>query len=284
MRPCISLAAIAAVALSASSAAAQSGFLKAQGSGYVKMSFSTISSDAFYDTSGERISFGGSFTQRNLSLYGEVGVLPFLTAGVSAPVLRLNSFDTSDTAVGLGDAQVFAKTGYQWLGFHGALILGAELPTGRSEALVDTEFEGVRSNLPTGDGEANFWFTLALSRPLPTPDFLPAYASAFVGYNLRTKYSNQVDAGAEVGVQLFGFLWLQGKVAGRFRTVAVEDLDPAGTFLFGEGTEYVAGSFGASAQIPSTPLSVTLDVQNTFARLRNLYAGTTVGVGLAADW
>jgi len=284
MRATIPLVLAAIVIAAPSAARAQSGFLKEPGSGYVKLSFDTISSNRFYDTEGDLFDFGGDFTQHNLSLYGEVGVLPYLTAGVSAPVVRLNSFESSRTATGFGDLQLFLKSGLQALGFHAALIFAAELPTGRSEAIVETDFEGVTSNLPTGDGEANFWLTFALSRPLPTPDFLPSYASAFVGYNLRTKYSNQLDTGFELGLQLFGWVWLQGKLVARFKTVGVEDLDPTGTFLFGEGTEYVAGRFGVSAHIPQTPLWLSFDVQNTFAHLRNLYAGTTFGVGLAADW
>jgi hypothetical protein len=265
-------------------AEAYSGFLKAPAAGYVKLSFSTISSDRFYDTEGDLFDFGSKFTQRNVLLYGEVGVLPYLTVGVNTPVLRLNSFETSDTAAGFGDLTVFLKSGLELASLHLAAIASAELPTGRSEYQVDTEFEGIRSNLPTGDGEADFWFRLAVSRSLPTPDWLPAYASAYTGYNLRTRFAGQVDVGGELGVSILGWVWLQGSISALFTTAATEDLDPTGIFLFGEGTQYVAAGFSASAHVPSTPLWVTFDVRDTFANLRNLYAGTTFGVGLAADW
>lgn len=284
MRWIITCIVVASVFWGPQDAEAYSGFLKEQNSGYVKLAFNTISSNDFYDTSGNLFDFGSNFTQHTLSLYGEFGLLPYLTAGVSAPVLRLNSFATSDTAAGVGDLQLFLKTGLEFAGFHGAFMVAAELPTGRREALVDTEFEGVRSNLPTGDGETNFWLRLALSRSLPTPDSLPAYASVYVGYNVRTKFAEQVDTGFELGVQLFGWVWLQGSLSAQFTPAAVEDLDPTGIFLFGEGTEYVAGGLSASARIPKTPLWLSFDFRNTFANRRNLYAGSTFGLGLAADW
>ncbi len=272
------------VLLAPETASANSGFLKEPGAGFVKLSFNTISSNRLYDTEGNLFDFGSDFRQHNLSLYGEVGLLEHLTVGVNAPVLRLNSFETSDTAAGLGDFQLFAKSGLQRWGFHGAVTIAAEFPTGRSEALVDTEFEGVQSNLPTGDGETNFWLRAALSRALPTPDYLPSYASVHVGYNLRTKFSNQVETGVELGLNLFGYVWMQGSLTALLSPTATEDLDPTGIFLFGEGTEYVAGGLSASANIPRTPLWLSVEFRNTFANLRNLYAGTTFGVGLAADW
>lgn len=263
---------------------AYSGFLKAPGEGYAKVSYSTITSNRFYDTEGDLFDLGSNFNQQNVMLYGEIGVLPYLTLGLNAPVLRLNSFETSRTAAGVGDLQLFAKSGLELYTIHAALIVAAELPTGRSEYLVDTDFEGIKSNLPTGDGETNFWLRLALSRSLPTPDWIPAYVSADVGYNLRTKYHGQLQAGFELGVSVLGYVWLQGSVNAQFAPTATEDLDPSGVFLFGEGTEYVAGGFSASANIPRTPLWVSFDFRNTFANLRNLYAGSNFGVGLAASW
>ncbi len=105
-----------------------------------------------------------------------------------------------------------------------------------------------------------------------------------MGYNLRTKFSNQVEAGVELGLNLFGYVWMQGSLTALFSPTATEDLDPTGIFLFGEGTEYVAGGLSASANIPRTPLWLSVEFRNTFANLRNLYAGTTFGAGLAADW
>ena len=267
-----------------STAEAYSGFVKNSGSGYVKLSFNTFASNDFYDTSGELSSFGSEFSQQNLSLYAEYGVLDFLTVGIDAPLLRLNSFETSDTAAGVGDLTLFAKVGTSLAGFRLSLTLAPEFPVGRSEALVDTAFADIRSNLPTGDGEFNVWTRVAVSRTLPTPNAIPSYASVYFGHNLRTEFADQLEVGGEVGVSLWGWVWLQGRLTARFTPTSTENLKPEGIFLFGEGTEYVAAGGSLSVRVPETPLWAHVDVAHTFANLRNLYAGTTVGAGLSVDW
>ena len=280
----VTLASISATLLFSSTADAYSGFVKEAGSGYVKLSFNTFESNDFYDTSGELSDFGSDFSQQNLSLYAEYGVLDFLTVGVDVPVLRLNSFETSDTAAGVGDLTLFAKAGTSLAGFRLSLTLAPEFPIGRSEALVDTEFDDIRSNLPTGDGEFNIWTRVAVSRTLPTPDVIPSYASAYFGYNLRTEFADQFEVGGEIGVSVLGWVWLQGRLTARFTPTPTEDLKPEGIFLFGEGTEYVAAGGALAVRVYETPLWVNVDVEHTFANLRNLYAGTTVGAGLSVDW
>lgn len=276
--------AVMVLCLAPANASAQSGFLRAPYSGYAKLSFTTLSSNDFYDTSGNLSNFGGDFTQRNLQLYGEVGLHKYLTAGINATVLRLNSFENSDTAAGLGDLRLFAKSGLQFLGFHAAGIVEVELPTGRSEANVDTEFEGVRTNLPTGDGETNIWFRLALSRSIPVADWLNAYFSVHGGLNLRTEFAEQIEIGGELGGNILGWVLVQGTIGAQFTPTATENLDPRGIFLFGEGTEFVVGGASVSVRLPSTPLWLSFDYRNTFANLRNLYAGSTFGLGLAVEW
>lgn len=267
---------------------AYSGFLQEAGSGYAKVSISTFSSTDLFSTSGERLTFGNAeFTQRNLALYAEYGLLPFLTVGIDAPVLRLNSFDTSDTAAGLGDIAVFAKTGLELWGFHLALIVAPEFPTGSDEQEVDTEFEGIQTNLPTGDGEFNLWTRVAVSRSLPLNrlvHWLNGYASAYVGYNFRTTYSDPYAWGAHLGLIAFDRVLLQGSIEGLVNNTPVEELDPRGIFLFAEGTEYTAVGGSLGVHIPDTPVWLTVDAQHLFGDLRNIYAGTTVAAGVALDW
>lgn len=267
-----------------SPAFAFSGFLREPAAGYVKLSFDHLDSSELYSTSGDLLPTSGTFSQSNLSLYGEVGVLEFLTVGVSGAALRLNRFDTSETATGLGDLSLFAKLGGEWKSFHGALIVAVDFPTGRSEAFVETDFEGIRTNLPTGDGETNVWIRAALSRSLPTPSWLPTYVSIHGGVNLRSRFAHQVGFGGEFGVSPGGWFWLQARIDAQLTPADVEDLDPEGIFLFGEGTEYVAVGVGLSVPIPGTPISITGDFRNTFANLKNIYAGSTFGGGLAIEW
>lgn len=80
----------------AQTAEAYSGFVKDAGSGYAKLSYNFFGSNELYDTSGELSNFGSEFSQQNLSLYAEYGVLDFLTVGLDVPLLRLNSFEAVD--------------------------------------------------------------------------------------------------------------------------------------------------------------------------------------------
>ncbi|MEO1335286.1 MAG: hypothetical protein AAFV29_06565 [Myxococcota bacterium] len=280
-----SVAITAALGLLFTSAQAQafSGFVKDAGAGYAKLSYDTLTSKDLYLTNGERLGFGTEFTQMNLSLYGEVGVTSFLTVGINAPVARFNSFEMSDTAAGLGDIAIFAKAGLNLWGFATAIIVSPEFPTGRDEALVPDGFDG-RINLPTGDGEFSTWFRLAVSRSLPGPSWMSSYVSAYGGYNARSKWADQIGAGGELGIGLFGWVLIQGKFDALFSPTPTEDLRPEGIFLFGEGTEYVAAGATISARIPATSLWLDFGFRNTFANLRNLYAGTTFSAGIAADW
>jgi hypothetical protein len=150
--------------------------------------------------------------------------------------------------------------------------------------LVDTDFERIRTNLPTGDGETNVWLRRAVSRSLPAPRWLNAYLSVHGGVNIRTEFSEQIATGAELGLSPVSWLWIQGRLEALFTPAPTEELDPRGIFLFGDGTEYVAAGASVSIEIPATPLWLALDYRNTFANLRNLYAGSTFGAGLAADW
>lgn len=260
-------------------ASAQSGYTQKQWGGFVKLAYNTITSNNLYTVQGDLLDNGSDFTQHNVRFYGELGVTDYLTVGLTAPVLRLNAFETSDTAAGFGDLELFAKAGTELFGIHGALQVNVELPTGRSEALTPTEFD-TNINLPTGDGETNVWFRLALSRSIPSPDWMSAYASVYTGLNVRTGFTNQAEVGGEIGAQFFEWVWVQTRIRSLHRLAAIEDLDTAGTFLFGEGTEFVSGGVEISGRIPATPLWLSFEVSNTFANLENLYAGTTWGFGL----
>ncbi len=264
-------------------ASATTGFVKPPNDGYVQLTFDTFSSRDLYLTNGELLDLGTEFTQQNVSLYGEYGLTSYLTVGFHAPLARLNSFEMSDTGLGFGDLSIFAKAGLTMATVAFALTVAPEFPTGRDEILVDDGFGG-RVNLPTGDGEFSTWFRVSASRSFSFTEWLNAYVSAHTGYNLRAKWADQIAVGGEVGVSLFGWMRVQGRLDALFSPTPVEDLNPEGIFLYAEGTEYVAAEGALAVRIPSTPLWLNVGLRNTFANLRNLYAGTTVSVALAAEW
>ncbi len=265
-------------------AEAYSGFTKGRGEVYVKVAFSTFTSNDFYDLSGRLNDRGQDFTQRNLGIYAEYGILDELTVSANVPALRINSYANTNSALGVGDIQLALKYGVRLFGFHLSASVMPELPLGDSDATVQTD-SGLNLVLPTGDGEFNVWTQLALSRPfsISALKWMDGWASVGVGYNVRTKgYANQVGFGGEVGLRLFELAYLQGRLRGQI--VPSDDLDTASGFIYGEGTEYLTVGAGVAVVVPETPLLGTFDFEVPVAGQMNLYSGPVfiAGIALAA--
>lgn len=269
--------------LSSPAQAAFSGFVQEKGGGFAILSYSSFSSSELYRTNGERSSATGEFSQNNVNFYADIGVFDFLTVGAFGPVLRFNSFDTSEVGSGVGDLSLFAKVGSQLWGFHGAIMVAVELPTGQNELFVDTDFDGIRINLPTGDGETNVWTHLSVSRGFSViPNLVHGFATLSGGINVRTQFAEQATLNADIGFNIAQ--WVDLIVGLESQFTLSDDLDPTGTFLFGDGTEFVAITAKTFITIPKTPLKGVLEYRNTFANLKNLYAGSAFGGGLAIQW
>lgn len=263
----------------AARADAYSGFTKDPGQLYVKLAVSTFTSNDFYDLSGRLNDRGQDFTQRSLGLYAEYGIVEGLTASANVPVVRMNAYANTDSAVGLGDVELSLKYGFRVAGFHLSASVSPELPLGDSDATVTTE-SGLNLVLPTGDGEFNVWTRLAVSRPFGVVAWMDGWASAGIGYNLRTEgFADQIGYGGELGFRLFERAYLQFRVRGQ--TVPSNDLDTNRGFIYGEGTEFFAVGAGAAVGIPETPLLVTFDWEQPVAAQMNLYSGAVLIAGIA---
>lgn len=265
-------------------AEAYSGFTKGQGEVYVKVAYSTFTSNDFYDLTGRLNDRGQDFTQQNLGVYAEYGIIDSLTVSANLPALRINSYANTNSAVGIGDIQLALKYGVRWLGFHLSASVMPEIPLGDSDATVQTD-SGLNLVLPTGDGEFNVWTQLAVSRPFSIPgvSWLDGWVSAGGGVNVRTKgYAHQIGYGAELGVRLFERAYVQGRVRGQI--VPSEDLDTNTGFIYGEGTEFLTVGAGAAVAVPETPLFGTFDFEVPVAGQLNLYSGLVfiAGIALAA--
>jgi hypothetical protein len=258
---------------------AYSGFTRSQGGLYTKLTYGTFTSNDFYDLEGNLNNRGEDFTQRSVALYVEYGVLDSLDLVVEMPLVRMNSFSNSGTAVGIGDLRLTAKYGVEVAGFRIAAMLSPEIPTGDSGATVKTE-TGLNLLLPTGDGEFNLWSRLALSRSFPS---IHAYVNLDFGYNLRTDgFSDQIAFGAEAGYKLLDYLWLSGHFRGQL--VPSDELRPSGGFIFGEGTEFLSAGAGIAVPLPYTPLSITFDWDQIFAAQKNIYGGATFLFGFSGEF
>lgn len=267
---------IAALVLVSQPAFAEGGWTRAQGAGYAKLGLSTFRSASYYTLDGV-LREGNTFSQSAASFYGEYGLIDELTAIVYAPFFALQSFSNTDFVAGVQDVRLELKGGLAAAGFSMALSIAAELPTGRSVAFVaDREIPGARINLPLGDGELSFWATFAVSRSLAE---LSAYATIFAAYGLRTSgFSDQVLSGLELGHQLFDAVWLRARLRLLQSTRATADATVP--FIYGEGSEYLAGYFGASLPI-GAGFSIDAEYGNALALRKNVYGGSRFELGVA---
>ena len=269
---------VLALVCTATVAHAGGGFVREPGGGYAKLYYSELRSRAYFTLDGTRRDDGQQLRQSGLTLYAEYGLVPHVQLAASLPLLRVNRFSGSGTALGIGDAGLELKGGLTIGDWRLALAVAPELPTGRSRAFVGLE-DGGSINLPTGDGELNVWTRGGVSRSLPA---LRAYASLDVGYNVRTRgFTDQVGVSAEVGHHLLEQVWLYARTRGQWTLGGGSNANVP--FLYGEGTELIAFDAGAAIPVLSA-LFVTLDYTNVAAARRNVYGGSTVSAGLGATW
>ena len=264
--------------------AAQSGWTRAPKGLFLKLDGSYLNATKYYNPDGNELTTS-AFRQASLNMYGEYGFRKRLTFIVQAPLLRLNSFETTETVAGIGDLRLEVK--YRLTGNNAlpvSLSIAPELPTGRANAFAQNKnFPTDRINLPTGDGEFNVWATLAASK-----SFGKWYASVFAAYDFRTKYEGKAfrdlyQFGLEAGYNPWKPLWLNAKLRAQFSEG--NSLHPDLGFVRGDATTYTLVSaeafykfsknWGASATL--------LSGGNWVAPFRNIYIAPYFSVGVVYE-
>ena len=270
----------AGLLLSAAPAAhAGGGWIRPAGGAYAKIGLTNVSTTRYYTLSGEAITTN-RFTQQVVSVYAEVGLGHHLEAVLNFPAYRRAKFSTSTATQGIGDAQVGLRYGVLRGAWPLAVSVAAELPTGNPDARgTNTNNSQLEIALPTGDGELNVWTRAALSHSFSSQVF----ATIEGGYNARTKgFTNQYSYSAQVGYLAFGKAWLTGTVRtlGNVRAPRPGRLASIG---IGEGVAYSTAALGAN-YAATKHLWVTADWATGFGRLRNVYLGSQLTVGVAWEW
>jgi hypothetical protein len=261
---------------------AQGGWVKAPQEYFIQLGVSQLSSKNYYNLDGERQTSVNTFRQTSLQLYGEYGISGRLTGIVQCPVLRAHSYNTTNTVVGIGDARLSLKYGLWQHPAAIALLVAAELPTGaKNKYAVSKKANELgykeRANLGTGDGEWNFWNTLAVSYSFYPK---PAYLSFYGGYNLRTKaFSDQYEFGGEAGYTFAKTVWFGLKSSVRKTRNGGVIRAP---FFRGEGTEYTATSVALAYQWPSGLGIVAeyFDYSDLIVKRRNIYSAPILTIGI----
>ena len=268
------------IAIFPSLLSAQSGWTRSPKSWFAKLDWSHLNASQYYNPNGTLVNTT-NFRQTSFNLYGEYGFRRRLTFIVQAPLLRLNSFESTSTVAGPGDLRLEAK--YQLLGksWPVALSIAPEIPTGRANAFAkNKQFPADRINLPTGDGEFNVWTTLAASKSIRK-----GYASIFAAYDFRTKYKGQsfrdlYQFGAEIGYHPIKPLWVNAKMRAQFSAGPSEY--PALGFVRGDATTYTLVSAEAYLKLNKNwGISVTgLSGNDWIAPFRNIYIAPYFSIGV----
>ncbi|MFM2392244.1 MAG: hypothetical protein RLZZ546_221 [Bacteroidota bacterium] len=259
----------------------QGGWTQAKGKYFTKIDFTSLGATNYYTPSGILFKTN-TFNQNSINLYGEYGITNRLTAILNMPLLRINSFETSNSVAGIGDAKIELKyklTSENQLPI--AISIAPELPIGRSNAFAQNKENPLEKiNLPTGDGEFNVWSTLAVSLPFASW----AYSSYFGSYNFRTKYDglnfqNQYQIGFELGVKPLENLWINAKLRSQYSVA--ESAHPELSFIRGDGTTYTLMSFEAFYKVSKRiGFSATFLTGNEWlASYRNLYLAPYFSIG-----
>lgn len=263
---------------------AQSGWTRQPKSFYAQLSYAYFGSTNFYNLAGEQLETN-RFEQQSINFYGEYGLTPRLTFILSMPLFRLNRFEVTEWAYGIGDLQIQAKYALTQGKFPISLIIAPELPTAPGDNFASNKLIPLdRVNLPTGDGEFNVWSYVAGSHSFYP---IPLYASFYGGYNFRTAYNgrdfrNQFSVGVEAGYTFKEKLTLKGSIRG-LKTQG--DQPTRGDFIRSDGTSFSAWSVGLFYKL-NKDLRLLVDMQNYFGGIisnRNIYASPTLSVGMAFE-
>lgn len=261
----------------------QNGWVKQKGEVFASLGLQTFSSDRFFELNGDELKTN-AFQQTSLDLYAEYGIFKKLTAIVTFPLQRWQSYTVSEVASGIGDAKIEFKVPLYQKGVYVAASIAPELPLAKGDQLTaNKELPGVFINLPTGDGEFNVWNTLAVSTSGGANN-LSYWTSGFGSYNVRTKYkdsefSDQFKFGADFGVKLKNKLSLQANLIMQKK---VGNKMLATDFIRGEGNEFTIYSLSLSYEVIKNWSIYTRysNFLNGPIAQKNLYSGSIFNFGV----
>ena len=264
---------------------AQSGWSKNKGDFFGLAGFQFYATDKYFTLAGDEIETS-EFSQQSYQLYAEYGVLERFTTIVNFPVYVNNGYETTERVGGIGDFTLGLK--YQLLKkyVNVAYTFAPQIPTAQPDRYARNKENAFdRINLPTGDGEWNFWNTLAISQSLSKK---PLYGTLYGSYNIRTKYeehtfNDQYIVGAEVGYQFFGKSWINAKLL--FQNT-VGETDGFTDFVRGDGSEFTALSLGITYEfIPQWNVMFKYFAYTDWIVSRkNIYAPNVFSVGVFFDY
>lgn len=226
----------------------QSGWTKEKSNLFLTLDYQFYKSVDFNNLSGDNIKTD-EFKQNTILLYAEYGLSNRFSVNAYFPMFRTNAYQNTETVSGIGDLKLALKYALSKGKFPIAISIAPEFPTGaknlQSKSTINN-FDQI--NLPTGDGEFNFWTTVAISHSFYPK---PAYVSAFSSFNYRTKFEdrnfqNQLLSGVEFGYKLMNKLWLSSSI---LVLNGIGQKPQFADFIRGDGTTYTGFSVNSLYEI-----------------------------------
>lgn len=265
---------------------AQNGWTRKANGFYSQVTTTTFSSDQYYTLNNDLSTAGNTFNSKGLLLFGEYGISNRLTAALDVPLVMLNNFNTTETVGGIGNVKLGLK--YKLLkNFPLSFQADVEIPTDDGLNFATTKqaneigiFEQI--NLPTSDGEFNFWTTLAASQSTSSGK---TFASIFASINFRTEgFSHQFQSGIEIGHLFFDKLYLIGKF--KIQENLSDELSSSGSFLYGEGTTFTSYNLTTMYKLDKhwKIIASFSDFSDAIVKRRNIYDGATFSLGVALEY
>ncbi|WP_024481586.1 hypothetical protein [Cellulophaga baltica] len=267
---------------------AQSGWTREAKGFYGQVTASTFSSHDYYTTEGNLSDEGSTFNSHSIALYGEYGITDRFTSILSVPALVLNNFSTTETVTGIGSIKLGFK--YKILKESPfAIQVDFDIPTNDgvnfATAKEPDDFGQINTiNLPTSDGEFNVWTNLIASHSFPNGK---TYGSIYSGVNFRTEsFSNQFQAGAELGHLFIDKFYLIGKLKILEKLSSNNINNQSGSFLYGEGTTYTSFAFNGVYKLNNTYSLVAeySDYTDLLVNRKNIYDGATFALGISVEF
>ena len=266
---------------------AQNGWTRTKNGYYFQLSASHFATNNYYSTEGILYGSGSKFISNGLIAYGEFGLTSRITGVLDLPVLMLNRFSTTGTVAGVGNIRIGAK--YRLIDVIPLSVqVDLDIPTGNGINYATAKrpnalgiFEEI--NLPTTDGEFNVWTTLAASAS--TSDG-KTYGNLFAAANFRTQsFTNQYQAGLEIGHLFFKRLYVIGKCRIQNKLVSSKETHANASFLYGEGTTYTAYNLSLLYKVNSRLrlVGALADFSGAIVSRRNIYDGVTYTLGVAIE-
>ena len=264
--------------------AAQSAWTQKKGDFFAKAYVNYGRSDKFFTLPGNELETT-NFTQVTYGLYGEYGITDRLTLLVDGPIVRSQSFESTETITAIGDLPIGVKYGILQKKFPVSVSFVADIPIAKANNFAQN-LDGLGEiNLPAGDGEWNFLTTLAASHSFKTFE-LPTYLSLYATYNYRTEFegldlNDQIRFGISGGIQILNRFWLNAALRAQETFGSVTETD----FVRGQGTTYT--SYQVGALIPVYKQWMIDFSYSNFAdfiiQRKNLYSAGVFSIGLVFE-